>query len=82
MSRLIDAEVLKRKLLREWVRNVNEVNRFVDSLPSYSRPERIRGRWIDGYKRQTCSLCKGSGFRSWRFCPYCGADMREEDSNG
>ena len=44
---------------------------------SAAQPERKRGRWLDGYKRQTCSLCKGKGVRSWNYCPYCGADMRE-----
>ena len=42
-------------------------------------PERKKGKWIDGYKRQTCSVCRQRGYRSWKFCPNCGADMRGED---
>jgi hypothetical protein len=36
-------------------------------------PERKTGKWIDGYKRQTCSVCKQKGYRSWNFCPNCGS---------
>lgn len=50
----------------------------IEDLPS-AQPGRKRGQWLDGYKRQTCSLCKGKGVRSWNYCPYCGADMREVD---
>ena len=50
----------------------------IENLPS-AQPERKRGQWLDGYKRQTCSLCKGKGVRSWNYCPYCGANMREVD---
>lgn len=39
------------------------------------------GKWIDGYKRQTCSVCKQRGYRSWSFCPNCGADMRGENDD-
>lgn len=34
------------------------------------------GEWIDGYKRQSCSVCHYRGMRSWNYCPHCGADMR------
>lgn len=50
----------------------------LEDLPS-AQPGWKRGQWLDGYKRQTCSLCKGRGVRSWNYCPYCGADMREVD---
>jgi hypothetical protein len=50
-------------------------------LPS-AQPDRKNGKWIDGYKRQTCSVCKQKGFRSWNFCPNCGADMRGERMEG
>ena len=40
-------------------------------------PERKTGKWIDGYKRQTCSVCRQRGYRSWNFCPNCGAKMEE-----
>ena len=33
------------------------------------------GEWLDGYKMQTCSLCKCRGKKSWTFCPHCGARM-------
>ena len=43
------------------------------------------GEWLDGYKMQTCSLCKCRGKKSWTFCPHCGARMiygeRKENCN-
>lgn len=35
----------------------------------------VHGVWLDGYKMQTCSLCKCRGKKSWTFCPHCGAKM-------
>lgn len=46
-----------------------------------AQPQRKTGKWIDGYKRQTCSVCKQRGYRSWNFCPNCGADMRGESDD-
>lgn len=39
----------------------------------------VHGEWVDGYKRQSCSVCNYRGMRSWNYCPYCGADMRGEE---
>ena len=41
--------------------------------------EQKTGKWIDGNRRQTCSICRYRGMRSWRFCPSCGASMRSEE---
>jgi len=54
----------------DYMRAVEVIN----NLPS-RQPERKKGKWIDGYKRQTCSVCKQRGYRSWNFCPNCGCDM-------
>ena len=62
----------------EWEGLAKTIIKRFEQLPSV-QPERKRGRWLDGYKRQTCSLCKGKGVRSWNYCPYCGANMREVD---
>ena len=56
----------------------SSIEDILSNLPS-AQPGRKRGQWLDGYKRQTCSLCKGKGVRSWNYCPYCGANMREVD---
>lgn len=39
----------------------------------------IRGTWLNDGMRLYCSNCKSgnNGYRSFPFCPYCGADMRE-----
>lgn len=59
-------------LQNQWESDVEALK----DIPS-AQPGRKRGQWLDGYKRQTCSLCKGKGVRSWNYCPYCGANMRE-----
>lgn len=58
----------------------DEYQRLINRFMSFAnaQQERKRGKWINSYKRQTCSVCKERGFRSWRFCPNCGSDMRGE----
>ena len=53
------------------------------------KPERKKGKWIDmsdGGRIKTlwaekykCDKCGMYGTRAWKFCPYCGADMRGEE---
>lgn len=57
--------------------------------------ERKRGEWKrstdNGYSMYECSVCesrmwkteydKAVGTHGFKFCPYCGADMRGGDSN-
>ena len=59
-----------------------------------AQPERKKGKWLpdtNNYieERFVCSVCGRSykvdtcmGKPMWDFCPGCGADMREEKSNG
>lgn len=45
---------------------------------------RKKGKWIeDGYFRSpcVCSYCGMDGNRYYSYCPYCGADMREEEED-
>lgn len=57
-------------------RFVKENNTF------YSSERRKTGKWIDrivDYRLlYFCSECGEIGSDLWKFCPYCGADMREE----
>ena len=58
----------------------------LDKVPS-AQPERRKGRWINDvayYDEEgcpcivtRCDQCGEPGFG--RYCPYCGADMREEN---
>lgn len=60
----------------------------MNELPS-TEPERKKGKWIDmsdGGRIKTlwaekykCDKCGMYGTRAWKFCPYCGADMRGEE---
>jgi hypothetical protein len=47
----------------------------LEALPAANIVPVRLGEWLDGYKMQTCSLCKCRGKKSWTFCPHCGARM-------
>lgn len=47
----------------------------LEALPAVDVVPVRLGEWLDGYKMQTCSLCKCRGKKSWTFCPHCGARM-------
>jgi len=51
------------------------VNKVLDCIPAADVVPVRLGEWLDGYKMQTCSLCKCIGKKSWTFCPHCGARM-------
>lgn len=74
--RLIDADVLEPDADYDdgdyWAVSMAQIQ----NAPTIE--ERKTGKWIDGYKRQTCSVCKKRGYRSWNFCPSCGAKMEAE----
>lgn len=67
---------------------------YVEQLPS-AQPERKKGHWVEigdePYDEWECDMCgfviDGSGcidpeeYRDvYKFCPNCGADMREENT--
>ena len=51
-------------------------------LPS-AQPERMRGKWIDDGDpfMWECGCCgyRVKRYNNTRYCPNCGADMREDD---
>lgn len=67
---------------------VSECAEIIRDLPS-AQPERIRGRWKPfdltwGRSIYACSVCGQGvdvptemGTPIYRYCPHCGADMRE-----
>ena len=59
---------------------IGEYEKMIEPLKREIQPERKKGKWINSYKRQTCSVCKQRGYRSWNFCPNCGADMRGDQN--
>lgn len=54
------------------------IEQALKEVPAVQREQKT-GRWIDGYKRQSCSVCRYRGMRSWNFCPNCGAKMESEE---
>ena len=65
-----------------WFVNVKDI----ESLHTYSFPDREKGEWIDHecdsefYRCSKCHICWTKGEVdncNMNFCPNCGADMRE-----
>ena len=75
ISRQAAIDAVDEALTRVFVEHRDIAEKMINKIPS-AQPERKRGQWLDGYKRQTCSRCKGKGVKSWNYCPYCGADMK------
>ena len=61
-----------------------ETQSRIKSLPDADVKPVVRGKWIeDGYLGLpcVCSYCGGHpAIKSWHFCPYCGAEMREQEA--
>lgn len=88
MSRYIDADALKQKIREKFDGLIEriEINSVINAQPTADVVERKCGDWIkfdegDCY----CSNC-GIALEDWvqgifyKFCPYCGADMRGKEN--
>lgn len=97
MPRYIDADALKHELcIRQHMLNADSLWKtleIMDAQPTADVVERKRGKWIaqrgGGYR---CSECKHYALderdgnlihvsAKTKFCPHCGADMREEKTD-
>ena len=94
MARLIDADALKETLsdleceannenfqsgmdfvMREFMPTV------IDAQPTVTA-EPKRGRWIDAREQCgsfVCSECEYQSKAQYKFCPNCGADMKNKE---
>jgi hypothetical protein len=54
---------------------------YLDRMPS-AQPERKKGRWLIKGRKICCSECGRVNFCKPNFCDECGADMREEKTDG
>lgn len=81
MTRLIDADKLKKVIHCEYSDDLGILEK-IDNAPTVE-PERPHGEWIttlNGF--HTCSKCDEYGNPNYfKFCPYCGADMRKGGEN-
>lgn len=95
MTRLIEAEELKHILNNSKYYGTKAGNAFADMITECKTiEERKTGEWINDRGLYMCSSC-GKLWTHWwarvvplnqmykelRYCPYCGADMREEESD-
>lgn len=64
----------------EWNNAIDICCYDIEDLPS-AQPERKRGRWIDDGDpfMWECGCCgyRVKRYNNTRYCPNCGADMRE-----
>lgn len=65
------------------IQNMTSIQEILEKLPS-AEP-RKKGKWIDKSDGidgawNYCSVCMEQAIDLYDFCPNCGADMREGDS--
>ena len=74
----------------EWAGLAKTIIKGLDALPA-TQPQRMNGRWIPdnlvGGGYWVCTVCKhpSEAFAAnvlYKYCPYCGAKMTEQDSKG
>ena len=86
MSDYIDRQAAIDACFDGWNNSADDCARNIKSIPAADVVPVRLGEWLDGYKMQTCSLCKCRGKKSWTFCPHCGARMiygeRKEKNDG
>ena len=57
--------------------------RYIKKIPPADVRPVVHGEWVDyddDYGALCCSVCEHDAPEDtrWPFCPYCGADMRED----
>ena len=75
---------------REWCEtyggSCSRINN-INTVPTADVVDVVRGKWLepdDDYGYLMCSVCeeRSPNDERWRFCPNCGADMREVGTDG
>ena len=65
-----------------WQDALDRAEGAIFNLPS-AQPERMRGKWIDDGDpfMWKCGCCgyRVKRYNNTRYCPNCGADMREDE---
>ena len=73
-------------------RAIRRARKIVADFPAADVREVKRGKWIDMADFEQCSECKGTHLKEFqsyygktiwiktRYCPNCGADMREAEN--
>ena len=64
-----------------------DIIKALESIPAADVRLVVRGRWIEDWETgcSECSVCHDGflwedfkGVADWKYCPSCGAEMREE----
>lgn len=83
-SKYIRADLLWNKIAESAFFSAAEkgkIRAVIEKEPGEDVKPVVHGEWIDGTKRQTCSICRYRGVHSWTYCPNCGSKMDEEEGN-
>lgn len=73
--RLIDADALIETFIKENVPWDGQINRLIINAPTVDPV--IRGAWEAETRRYRCTKCMWMSFRASRYCPHCGAFMKD-----
>lgn len=90
----IELSMTNKKTIINLIDNAPTVDKtdvisYIDCFIDGAEAVRPHGKWIDIYPlTYECSICRGDAldvneypYQS-NFCPHCGADMRESNTNG
>ena len=55
-----------------------EIAARLRAIPAADVRPVVRGKWVRSGEIMYCNNCKYIAFNPHKFCPNCGADMREE----
>ena len=82
--RLVDAYALWHKTFT--CEDAADVRKEIENAPTVDARPVVHGRWktTDTLLGRccVCSVCGSCPTMEYRYCPYCGADMRDCDGNG
>ena len=91
-QRLIEAEALYKKVLESHVTNIdgysyinhNRVLKMIDNEPTVEAKPVVHAHWLKrdiDHTWNRCSACGDNSHYPSSYCPYCGAQMDEEEND-
>ena len=88
--RLIDADKIDFHYLplRAVLKDLYITKSEVDKMPTVEAEPIRRGKWNNVLefthhqpKTSFCSICRGEAIKKYKYCPFCGAKMDEEETD-
>ena len=87
MTRLIDAEALKERIITPRANGKDLITELIDSMPTIDAEPVKHGKWVFNHSdaleamfaKPKCSECGFESADGGNYCPNCGARMDEDD---